>query len=307
MEIGLSVTTAHARAIAGPTVAQWVIERAQAAKEAGFASFSVGDQHAASTFQYLQNVPILARCLAEIGPLTALPLFLVPLWHPVHLAEQVGTLACLAQGPLHCIFGLGSGEAQFAAMGTRLQERAGRMEEALPLLRRLLREDNLTHAGRYWRWENVSVNPKPPTPPEFWIGASAEPAIDRAARLGDAWVCGPDFGAARAGELLRTYRRALARHGRGEPPRVQPIRRDVYVGVSDEEAEATVAPILAKGYRGFPREALIVSGPQTAIRELRALAEAGFNHTQIRFLPVGQEKILASIGRIGAEVIPVLR
>lgn len=72
MEIGLSVTSAHPRGVPGPTAAQWVIERARAAREAGFASFSVGDQHAAATFQYLQNVPVMARCPAEIGRMTAL-------------------------------------------------------------------------------------------------------------------------------------------------------------------------------------------------------------------------------------------
>lgn len=307
MEIGLSVTSAHPRSMPEPTVAQWAIERAGAAREAGFASFSVGDQHAAATFQYLQNVPLMARCLAEIGPMTALPLYLTPLWHPVAIAESVGTLACIAQGPLHCIFGLGAGEAQFAAMGVRVQERASRMEEALPLLRRLMREDSVTHAGKHWRLDNVSINPKPPSPPEFWIGATAAAAIDRAARLGDAWVCGPEGGAAEAVALLQQYRQALAGHGRTEAVRVYPIRRDVYVGESDAEAEGSAGPLVAKGYRGFPREALIIGGAERTIEEMRALGRSGFNHVQIRFLPVGQAKILASIGRIGAEVIPALR
>lgn len=192
-------------------------------------------------------------------------------------------------------------------MGVRVQERASRMEEALPLLRRLMREDSVTHAGKHWHLDNVSLNPKPPSPPEFWIGETAEAAIERAARPGDAWVCGPEGGAAQAIELLQKYRAALARHGRTEAVRVYPIRRDVYVGESDAEAEGSAGPLVAQGYRGFPREALITGGAERAIEELRALGRADFSHVQIRFLPVGQEKILASIRRIGAEVIPALR
>ena len=230
----------------------------------------------------------MARCLAEIGPMTALPLYLTPLWHPVAIAESVGTLACIAQGPLHCIFGLGAGEAQFAAMGVRVQERASRMEEALPLLRRLMREDSVTHAAETLAPGQRLHQPRSrPSPPEFWIGATAAAAIDRAARLGDAWVCGPEGGAAEAVALLQQYRQALAGHGRTEAVRVYPIRRDVYVGESDAEAEGSAGPLVAKGYRGFPREALIIGGAERAIEEMRALGRSGFNHVQIRFLAGG--------------------
>ena len=52
---------------------------------------------------------------------------------------------------------------------------------------------------------------------------------------------------------------------------------------------------------------LIVGGPETAVARLRELEDMGFDHTLIRFLPVGQEAILESIARIGRDVIQALR
>ena len=92
MNIGLSVTTADPGDVEARISARWVVERAEAAAAVEFASFSVGDHHG-TPGPYMQNIPILERCLAVLGPMPVLPLFLLPLWHPVLLAEQVGTLA----------------------------------------------------------------------------------------------------------------------------------------------------------------------------------------------------------------------
>lgn len=306
MEIGISVTSAHPQETEARTAARWMVERAAAVCEAGFASFSIGDHHATPA-HYLQNVPVLARCLAELGPMPVIPLFLLPLWHPVLLAEQVGTLAALAEGPLHLILALGAGEAQFAPLGVSERQRRGRMEEAIPILAALFGENNVTREGRYWRLEDVSINPKPPALPQFWIGANVRVAIDRAARIGDAWLASPGETPEQASASLAFFREALRKHGRERQITVFPIRRDVYVGESDAEAEATAGAVLRGGYRGFDPSALIVGGPDRAIAAFRDLEARGFDHTLVRFLPVGQEKILASIARIGREVIPALR
>src|SRR3954464_570905 len=60
---------------------------------------------------------MLGRLLAEWGDAPAGCLFLLPLWHPVLVAEQIGTLAAVAQGPFIMQCGLGWGNDRFAAMG----------------------------------------------------------------------------------------------------------------------------------------------------------------------------------------------
>ena len=306
MEIGLSVTSAYPRDVAARVAARWVVERAAAAREAGFASFSLGDHHATPS-HHMQNVPMLARCLPELGDMPVLPLFLLPLWPPVLLAEQIGTLAALAQGPLDCILAVGAGANQFAPFGVGLDERRDRMEEAVPLLRRLLTEDRISHRGHYWRLDDVTINPRPDRSPRFWIGAHVPVAVRRAGRLGDAWIAGPGEATAQLRDALASFREAADGADRLGQIDVFPIRRDVYIGESDTEAAETARPVIEAGYRGFDPEVLIVAGPGTAIARLRELEAMGFDHTLLRFLPVGQEEILTSIDRVGRELIPALR
>jgi alkanesulfonate monooxygenase SsuD/methylene tetrahydromethanopterin reductase-like flavin-dependent oxidoreductase (luciferase family) len=306
MQIGLSVTSAHPRTTDPRVSARWVVERAAACRAAGFASFSIGDHHATPA-PYMQNVPMLARCLAELSDMRVVPLFLLPLWHPVLLAEQLGTLSAIAEGPLDCILAIGNGDSQFAPFEVGLDERRARMEEALPLLRRLLTEERVSHDGHYWHLRDVTVSPRPERPPQLWVGASAGVAVRRAGRLGDAWLAAPGAPMPALQDQLETYREAADAADRLAKVEVFPVRRDVYVGSSDAEALETAAGVLAGGYRGFDPDVLIVGGPETTIARLRELQEAGFDHTLIRFLPVGQEEILESIARIGSDVIPALR
>jgi alkanesulfonate monooxygenase SsuD/methylene tetrahydromethanopterin reductase-like flavin-dependent oxidoreductase (luciferase family) len=99
-----------------------MIERARAAREAELDSLFVGDHHA-TPIPYYQNTPMLGRLLAEWGDAPAGCLFLLPLWNPVLVAEQVGTLAAIAQGRFIFQCGLGDGERQFAAMGADIKFR----------------------------------------------------------------------------------------------------------------------------------------------------------------------------------------
>jgi alkanesulfonate monooxygenase SsuD/methylene tetrahydromethanopterin reductase-like flavin-dependent oxidoreductase (luciferase family) len=242
--------------------------------------------------------------MAEAGPMTTGALFLMPFYHPVLLAEQVGTLACLAEGPFVMIAAAGYGEREFAAFGQSMKTRPSRMEEHLTIVRRLLAGESVSMAGRYHRLTDVSINPIPPEPVAIWIAASARPAVERAGTMGDAWLAAPGA----TGEELTTaadiYRQAAARAGRAP---VLAIRRDVYVGESDAEAEEATAPLLARGYRGIHRSALIIGGPERVTEELHALHGQGFSHVLIRHIVPQQELVLASYRRLGEHVLPKVR
>ena len=112
MRVGISLTSNHPDATDPRQGARWMIERAAAAHRAGLDSLFVGDQHVSAT-PYYQNTPMLGRLLAEWGEAPAGCLFLLPLWHPVIVAEQIGTLAAIARGPFIMQCGLGWGEARF--------------------------------------------------------------------------------------------------------------------------------------------------------------------------------------------------
>lgn len=295
MKIGVSLRSAYALPDVR-TGARWMIERAQAASAAGLDSLFVGDHHNVPV-PYYQNVPMIARLLAEWDERPAGALFLLPLWHPVLAAEQIGTLASIAQGPFILQCALGGGAEQFDAMGIPIRQRPSRFEAVLDIVRRLCAGEEVDTDSPY-PIVKARIAPIPPQPLEVWIGASAPPAIDRAARLGDAFLIGPEATPAQVRELAGIYREACDRHGRAPGPVA--VRRDVHVGSDDADAERVAGPIVDGGYRGFDPEAPVVGGPGRVAEAFAALGDAGCSDVIVRQLAEDQGEVLASLERCGA-------
>lgn len=293
MRVGVSLTSAH-EVDDVREGARNMIERAAAAREAGLDSLFVGDHHLTPS-PYYQNVAILGRLLAEWGDAPAGALFLLPLWDPVLLAEQIGTLASIHGGRFIMQCAIGRGPREFAGMGKNIKHRPSLFEEGLDIVRRLLSGETVSSDGRY-KIEGAYISPLPPEPVEVWIGASADVAIDRAARLGDTWLASPDLTMEPARHLLTYFRERCAAYGR-EPTAI-PIRRDVYVGESAEEAEATAGPIAGR-YRGFDREALIYGSVDQVAERFRELAAIGYTDVIMRSMVADQSQALASLRRLG--------
>ena len=91
MRIGMSLSSSYGVDDAREAPATWSSAPAPRG-EAGLDSLFVGDHHNSGPRKYYQNIPILGRMLAEWGDRPAGALFLLPLWHPVHLAEQIAPL-----------------------------------------------------------------------------------------------------------------------------------------------------------------------------------------------------------------------
>ena len=259
MNIGVSLRTAY------PPMdvrigAQWLVERTRAAAAAGLDSLFVGDHHNVPV-PYYQNSALLGRLLAEWDTRPAGALYLLPLWHPVLLAEQIGTLAAIAPGPFIMQCSIGGGEEQFRVFDVALRERVARFEAGLDVIRRLCAGEEVSLATP-WRIEHARIAPIPPEPLEVWIGAAAPKAIDRAARLGDAFLIGPEATPAQVPALIAQYRDACAAHGRSAD-RIA-IRRDVHVGADDADADRIAGPILERGYRGFDPTAPVTGGVDRA-------------------------------------------
>jgi len=277
------------------TGAGWMIEQAATVREAGLDSLFVGDHHATGG-PYYQNAPILGRLLAEWGDRPAGALYLLPLWPPVLVAEQVGTLASMAAGPFILQCAIGAGAAQFEAMGADMKRRAGDFELALDTIRRLLAGEEVGGAR---------TGPLPPAPVDVWIGGGAPRAIDRAARMGDAWLAGPELVPEQAAQQIALYRERCGVHGR--TPSALAIRRDVHIGGDEDDARRVAQPILDGGYRGFDPAATIVGGPEAATAQFRELEELGFTDVIIRPLANDQADTLACLERAGAVRAAVAR
>jgi alkanesulfonate monooxygenase SsuD/methylene tetrahydromethanopterin reductase-like flavin-dependent oxidoreductase (luciferase family) len=273
-----------------------MVERVRAARDAGLESLFLGEHHATGG-TYYQNAPMLGRLLAEWGDRPAGALFLLPLWHPVTLAEQVGTLASLTQGRFILQCALGGGDDQFGGMGVPLRGRVARFESTLAVLRRLLAGETVT-TDEPLPLRSARSGPRPPEPVDVWIGASAPAAIDRAARLGDGWIAAPGLTPAQAAQQIEQYRSSCAAHGR--PVGVTAIRRDVHVGADAADARRVADPILTLGYRGLPPESLVLGGVAQISQAFADLGDLGFSHVLVRHLADDQREVLASYQRLGA-------
>jgi len=282
--------------------ARYMVERAAAARAADLDSLFVGDHHATAT-TYYQNNAILGRMLAEWGNKPAGALYLLPLWNPVLLAEQIGTLAALMPGRFVMQCGIGGDAAQFAAMGCSIKQRVPMFEAALAIMQALWRGETVTHE-RFWNIQQARINPVPAEPVEVWIGSTALPAIERTARLADGWLASPGLTMSQAREQLNPYRQSCAEHAR--TPRAVAIRRDIYVGSSSQQAAKVKSHYLAKGYRGLSEDALMTGSVAEVADAMAEFEAAGFTDIVVRNMHTDQGEALATIERL-AQVKAQLR
>ncbi len=272
--------------------ARGMIERAAAARAAGLDSLFVGDHHATPA-PYFQNVPMLGRLLAEWGEAPAGALFLLPLWDPVLLAEQIGTLASLTPGRFIAQCCVGADPAQFRAMGADPRKRGAEFEWRFELLQRLLAgEATPRSAGG----APIAIHPIPAEPVEYWIGAEAPVAIERAARLADAWLPGPNVPLAEAAAQLDAYLEQCESHAR--TPRSTPIRRNIHVAESAGDLEQRVRPALERAGPGVDPRCVIVGTIDEVAEGFTELAAAGFSDVIVRHFLDEPGAVLDSYGRL---------
>jgi probable F420-dependent oxidoreductase len=110
--------------------------------------------------------------------------------NPAVLAKELASLDRLSAGRLLPAFGLGVVDAvEQQVFGVARRERGPWLEEALPLLRRFWSEDEVSHAGRFFRYERAAIRPRPSqTPIDIWLGGQGTATLRRAGRLADGWL-----------------------------------------------------------------------------------------------------------------------
>jgi alkanesulfonate monooxygenase SsuD/methylene tetrahydromethanopterin reductase-like flavin-dependent oxidoreductase (luciferase family) len=305
VRFGLSLTTAHPQSADPQQCVRDLLERVQVARDVGLHSIWVGDHHI-TQHHYLQNLPLIARISAVSGQMQIGALFMLPLFQPILLAEQVATLDVICEGRFTLKTAVGGQQDAHAAFGIPWKERAGRFEECLEIMRKLWTSDKVTHEGKYWRFANVTMNPKPvQNPLPVWIGADADRPVRRAARVADAWLIAPWLWPELCQERISFYRRALQEYGRSVPE--LPIRRDIYVAPDLATAKRHTEPVIQTGYRGFTTDrlrALIIGGPEEVIAEIEKYRALGCNHFLFRHVVNDQSQMLSSIRLLGERVIP---
>jgi probable F420-dependent oxidoreductase len=139
--------------------------------------------------------------------------------NPVLVAKELASLDVLSGGRLLPAFGLGVADPkEHGAFQVAREDRAPMFNESLSLIRRLWTEDNVSHEGRFFSFDSVTVRPKPKqTPPEIWLGGFAPSELRRVGRLADGWL--PSFiTPAESTGLADQVRAAAAEAGREIDP-----------------------------------------------------------------------------------------
>ena len=131
---------------------------------------------------------VLFGYLAAVAPALELvaAVIILPQRQTALVAKQAAEVDLLTGGRLRLGVGIGWNRVEYEALGIEFKDRARRFEEQIALLRRLWQEPTLTFEGRYHRVTGAGIKPLPIRRPiPLWIGASAEPALKRAAELAD--------------------------------------------------------------------------------------------------------------------------
>ncbi len=292
MRIGVSLASAHA--VDDPREgARWMIERARAAERAQLDSLTLGDHHATPA-PYWQNTPMLGRLLAEWGRRPAGCLFLLPLWNPLVVAEHVGTLASLTDATFIVQTGIGGGDAQFSALNADLKSRGRVLEESVRVIKALLAGETVESP---LMGGPASVALRPAEPVEWWVGGGPAPAaLDRAARIGDAWYAGPGVTTETAPPQLAVYREACA--AAGATPRAI-LRKDVIVSAEPGLARSTAADLVERGYRGMGLDAVVAGTPAEVAEQLAPFAALGFSDVICRCMNVEQALAVETVELLG--------
>src|SRR5919108_412929 len=163
-----------------------MLEEISAAEELGFESAWLTEHH------FLDDgyCPSLLLTAAAIGARTkkvriGTGVLLLPLHDPIKVAEDSAVADLISGGRLILGLGLGYRKEEFEGFHVSLKQRKGRMEEGLEILQKSWADEPFSFQGRYYRYNNINVTPKPVQKPiPIWIGAFTEPAIRRAARIG---------------------------------------------------------------------------------------------------------------------------
>ena len=314
------------------------VEIALAAEALGFRNVWLAEHHF-STYGYLSRPVQLATYIAarttrlRVG--TAV--IVVPLHHPLVVAEEIATLDLLAAGRADIGLGRGYQHYEFERFGLDLSSGRARWDEAIDILMLAFEGKPFAYDGKFYKIPETTIFPQPlqqPRPP-IWITAQSPDSVEAAVRRGFNVLTG-GFGVPleRMGEFRKLFDRVVAEAKPPEPLSVG-VQRAVYVTDSAADARAAaeearwnmrVTLSLRNHYerveqgRAIPVPAptepdvddlldrfLVIGTPDTVIRQIRRLQDVvGITHFNCSFwfgdLP--QARVLRSMEMFARDVMP---
>lgn len=201
----------------------------------------------------------------------------LPARHPVHIAKTYATLDYLSGGRMIMAVGSGGDVRDLEASGVSPNERGKRLDEGIEILRKLWTESHVTHHGKFYHFDDVTIEPKPRKGSlDIWIGGKSDAILRRVVRLGDGWFPALTSPA----EFKRDMAKLMAfgeEAGRPVNSREAGVLLLTHIDEDRDAAWKTVAPSL----RGLPMapediaERCIVGPAEECVEKLKRFVEAG--------------------------------
>jgi alkanesulfonate monooxygenase SsuD/methylene tetrahydromethanopterin reductase-like flavin-dependent oxidoreductase (luciferase family) len=264
----------------------------------------------------------------RFGPLV----YLLPLYHPLRLAEEIAMLDHLSQGRLDIGIGRGRSPIELMLYGQDVETAQSVYEETLAVLQLAFTQERLTFEGKHFEFRDVPIELRPhqqPQPP-FWYGVGTPGSAEEYGLRGFNAVTLAK--AEPAAVLTKRFYEAMARGGWMD--RCMGVCRFIVVGESDREAEALAAraypvwhasffelfhrygqkPVQtswAPSFAEMQANGLAFAGaPATVAKALRAqleLVDANYLVGQFVFGDMSLAESLKSVALFGERVMPELK
>ncbi|MBI2862345.1 MAG: LLM class flavin-dependent oxidoreductase [Chloroflexi bacterium] len=333
MKFGIILSAQHPAA--DPSVQRFeeLLQQVRVARRSGFDTIVAGQHYLTAPYFMYQTVPTLARVAAETGDMTLIGVFLLPLHNPVALAEDMATLDIITQGRFIFSPALGYRDVENNALGIPKEHRLSRFVEALTLIKRLWTEEDVTHEGRHFHLDHITLTLRPvqqPRPP-IWIAANNDRAVQRAAQMADAWFMNPHAKLETLERQMALYQGALREAGK-PMPEVIALERDLYIAKDRKTAFREAKPYIDRKYKAYvdwgqhlalppsdnmavPFDELwpdrfIIGGPDECAEELQRYRERlGFNYVvfRLRWAGMPHTQVIRQLRLLGETIIPAFR
>ncbi len=291
---------------AGPQIGpDHVVKVARKVEEMGLHSLWALDR---VVYDNLEPLTLLAAAAAVTSKIRlGTSVLLAALRPPANLAKIVATLDFISNGRVTLGVGFGSRENDFASTGAPWEHRGSRAEEQIALMKRLWTEEKVTHRGKYFNLENVTIGPRPvqkPYPP-IWTGGGAEVVLKRAGRIADGYICGssaiPQFPA--IWEKIAGYAKAAGR----DPNKIAKAGL-TFMAIDNEKQKAIAAcEAYLKRYYGAVRldveKTFVVGPPEACAEKIRAAFHNGLE----TLIVGGVVPDIRQLDLLGEKVLPLVK
>lgn len=307
-----------------------LLSRVRTAEDSGFSSVWVGQHFLAQPRPVLDTDVFLGRIVGETRTVEVGGVYLLPLQHPVHLAESLMSLDNISGGRFILCGALGWAPREFAALGVPIKQRVARFEETLHVMRRLWSEDEpWSHRGRFYSFDDILMVARSENSGGIpvWMGASSVAGVRRAARLGATWLgsshtpledlrgFAQEYGAGLAEAGHVSARRPLLRHCMVAETTELAVRRFVeafeqyYTALGDWGIFRDVvgeAHSVGRAPGGLPPGRAIVGSPEDVREQIAEYQRLGFNEIvfQVGLPGTPESHVRQSLELLGNEVLP---